>query len=302
MHRSGTVALLGRPNVGKSTLLNRLVGVKVSIVSDKPQTTRRRLLGILTRDDCQILFFDTPGMHKPRDLLNRYMVDEIETSLGDADLAVCMLEANLPLGQGDRFLLERLRRSDVPFMVAINKIDLVSPGEIGDRTREVRDVCPEGAVLTISAARGDGCEGLLSAIVERLSEGPAYFPPEQASDETERFIAGEVIREAALRHTRQEVPHSVAVVVDDWKDPREEGRKAVVSATLYVEHESQKGIVIGQGGSRLKKIGTEARKDIETMAGRPVYLDLRVKVRQRWRKDPTALKEFGYGDRKGGSH
>jgi GTP-binding protein Era len=291
---SGPVAILGRPNVGKSTLLNRILKAKIAITSEVPQTTRRRLLGIYTDDTCQILFFDTPGMHKPRDLLNQYMVSQIREGLESMDLAVVLVEAHEPIGKGDAFLFEFVRNLRIPWIIALNKIDLVEPEIVLARREEIARHSPEVSIYDLSAATGDGCEALVQAIRERLPEGPQYYPDDQLSDQNERFIASEIIREQVFRLTREEVPHSVAVTIEEWNDRDPEAGKTVIKSNIYVETESQKGILIGKNGSMLKEIGSLARGEIENLIGRPVYLELWVKVRKKWRKNRAALKEFGY--------
>ncbi len=292
--RSGPVAILGRPNVGKSTLLNRILKAKIAITSSVPQTTRRRLLGIYTDDACQILFLDTPGMHKPRDLLNQYMVSQIRQGLESVDLAMVLIEANQPVGKGDVFLLEFIKDRRVPWIVVINKIDLVGPKEIAAQRLEIAEHAPGATVYETSAVTGDGCEALVEAIRERLPEGPQYYPDDQLSDQNERFLASEMIREQVIRLTREEVPHAVAVTIEEWNDRDPEAGKTVIKSNIYVETESQKGILIGKGGSMLKRIGSSAREEIENLIGRPVYLELWVKVRKKWRKNKAALREFGY--------
>jgi GTP-binding protein Era len=292
--RSGPVAILGRPNVGKSTLLNQILKAKIAITSDVPQTTRRKLLGIYSDDTCQILFLDTPGMHKPRDLLNQYMVSQIREGLEHVDLAVILVEAHLPLGKGDIFLFDFVKDLRVPWMVAINKIDLVGPEIVAARREEIGRHAPDTPIYALSAATGEGCEALVAAIRERLPEGPQYYPVDQLSDQNERFLASEIIREQVFHLTRQEVPHSLAVTIEEWNDRDPEAGKTVIKSNIYVETESQKGILIGKSGSMLKEIGSLAREEIEKMIGRPVYLELWVKVRKKWRKNKSALQEFGY--------
>lgn len=292
-HRSGFVALAGRPNVGKSTLLNRFVGEKVAIVSEKPQTTRNRLLGILTRLDAQVIFVDMPGLHQPRHLLGEYMMDQAASALDDADLVLFLVDVSVPPTPEDERAVQFLReRSEVPAILVMNKGDLLDLRWREERVEAYRRLGDFREGFLISALRGDGCPELLGRVVELLPEGPRYFPPDQISDQNDRFVVGELIREQVLRHTWQEVPHGVAVVVEQFKE-RPEGR-VYLEATIYVEKESHKGILIGQGGQMLKRIGQDARQAIEAYLEASVYLDLWVKVRKNWRKREPELRRLGY--------
>ncbi len=292
-HRSGFVALAGRPNVGKSTLLNRFVGEKVAIVSEKPQTTRNRLLGILTRPDAQVVFVDMPGLHQPRHLLGEYMMDQAASALGDADLVLFMVDISTPPTPEDELAAQFLReRTKAPAILVMNKGDLLDLRWRDERVEAYRRLGDFREGFIISALTGEGCPELLERVVELLPEGPRYFPPDQVSDQHDRFVVGELIREQVLHHTWHEVPHGVAVVVEQFKE-RPDG-KVYLEATIYVEKETHKGILIGQGGQMLKRIGQDARLAIEAYLEAPVYLDLWVKVRKNWRKREPELRRLGY--------
>jgi GTP-binding protein Era len=292
---AGFVAVIGRPNAGKSTLINVLLGQKVAAVSPRPQTTRRRQLGILTREDAQIVFVDTPGLHPPRHKLGEFLNQEAEEALKGVDLIVWMVDSSEEPSDEDRFiarLLDGLKKAP-PVLLALNKIDRLSPDTIEARAGAYGSLVrrpPE--VAAISATRGDGLEALVSAILGHLPARPPEFEAEQVTDLYEREIAADLIREAALIFLREEIPHSLAVRLDEFTERGEAG--AYIAATLFVERETQKGIVIGEGGKMLKKIGSAARAEIEKMSGRKVFLELRVKVLKDWRNDPSALKRFGY--------
>jgi GTP-binding protein Era len=317
-HRAGFVAIIGKPNVGKSTLLNAYLGQKIAIVSDKPQTTRARQLGILTRPDAQIVFIDTPGIHQPLHRLGEAMVETAANCIAEADVIVFLVDGATPPADEDRSIaaLIRERGAGVSVILALNKCDLLSPDRIeahvqaywslvagGPRASErtplpllERGADDPSALLfdwiALSAAGGYNRDLLLDMIVARLPECPPYYDEETLTDRTEREIAADLIREQVLNHVRQEVPHAVAVLVDEWKS-RPRGRLHI-SATIYVEKESQKGIVIGQGGKMLKAISTAARQEIEAMAGAPVFLEVWVKVNKNWRKKDRELKRLGY--------
>jgi len=288
--RSGYVAIFGRPNVGKSTLVNALLGQKISIVSDRPQTTRDRILCVYDDDDCQIVFLDTPGMHKPKDELNRYMVAQARQALEDADLSIAMVEAADAFGSGDKYLARWLREENAPSLLVVNKIDLVAPEKLSEVTQEVPEKDFWQEEFYISSLHGEGVKELLKAIKQRMPVGPRYFPREALTDKDERYMASELIRESVFQLTREEIPHSTAVVVDEFT----EGDVCQIQATVFVEADSQKGIVVGKRGSMIKNIGTAARAEIEKMLGCKVYLQLFVKVRKKWRKKPRDLEEFGY--------
>ncbi len=285
--RSGFVSILGRPNAGKSTLLNALVGTKVSIVADKPQTTRTTIQGVLTSDRAQIVFADTPGIHRADSTINKRMMNTVRAALNDRDLLVFVADAAQELGVGDQEAVDLLRKTETPVILALNKIDLVKDknrllGRL-DRYRGLHDFCE---YVPVSAATGENLPTLLDVIVARLPLGPAYFPADHVTDQPERFLASELVREKILLETRQEVPHSVAVLVDKWEETPSLLR---IFATVYVEKEGQKGILIGAGGVKLKRIGTLARQEMERFFTKRVFLDLRVKVQRQWREKGAFL-------------
>jgi GTP-binding protein Era len=292
-HRSGFVAVVGKPNVGKSTLINGYVGQKVAIVSPKPQTTRRRLRGILTLPEAQIVFVDTPGIHEPRHKLGEYMVETAARAIPDADVVLFVVDVSRPPGKEDRKLaglMERLAES--PCILVMNKVDLLSSDQEEAARAEYLALsnCPDS--LTVSATEGHNREQLLRLIIQHLPIGPQFYPPEQITDQTVRFMASELIREQVLHHLHHEVPHWVAVVVEEFQERKKD--LTYIEATIYVAKDSQKGIVIGQGGQMLKRIGRAARQEIESLVGTKAYLDLWVKVRKQWPRDDAALRHLGF--------
>jgi GTP-binding protein Era len=291
--RSGFVAVVGRPNVGKSSLMNAWLGQKIAIVSPKPQTTRNRLLGIYTDNTAQVIFMDTPGIHQPKHLLGKAMVETATRTLKDADVVLCVVDVSEAPTAEDALVAEAIRQHarGRPVVLALNKIDLLPTGESPHTSAYVEMVNPT-AWMTVSATRGDRRDELLQCIIAHLPNGPAYYPPDQVTDQTERFLVSELIREAALRHLHQEVPHALAVVTDEFTERDE--HTTYISATLYVERDSQKRIVIGQDGRMLKAIGQSARQEIEQLLGKHVYLDLWVKVWPKWRKKEADLRRLGY--------
>lgn len=297
-YRSGYVAVIGRPNVGKSTLMNAYLGQMVAAISPRPQTTRRRQLGILTTPETQIVFVDTPGMHEPEDHLGKHMNKIAEDALLDADIILWLTAGDEAPGREDRLIGDRLRSipKRPPVIMAMNKSDLLDPALLSKREELYASLLPGAVFRVISASTGEGRQELLDTIVSNLPEGRPFFEEEQVTDLYEREIAIDLIRAAAMRLLRDEVPHSVAIALDEYKDRADD--MAYIAATLYVERESQKGILIGKSGEMLKKIGTEARKTIEAMTDRKVYLDLHVKVAQNWRNDPRFLKQLGYRSEK----
>jgi len=290
-YRSGFVALVGRPNVGKSTLLNRLLGGKVAIISDKPQTTRTRILGVKHLPGAQMVFLDTPGIHKPKFRLNQRMVDVALHVLDEVDLAFFLVEATEAPGPGDRFVLERLKERKLPVFLVVNKIDLVKKLRLLPLLDEYQRMHEFAEIVPISAKTGDGVDRLVDLALARMPEGPVYFPEDVMTDQPMRILAAEIIREKLLQKTRDELPFAVAVGIDSFK---EEGKLARISATVYVEKESQKAIVIGKQGETLKAVGTYARIDMENLFGMKVFLQLWVKVKEAWRQDERMLVELGY--------
>ena len=290
--RSGFVAILGRPNVGKSTFLNQVIGQKNAIMSDKAQTTRNKIQGIYTRPDAQIVFIDTPGIHKPQSRLGDFMVESALSTLNEVDAVIFMVNAEQKRGRGDDFIIDRLKKVKKPIYLVINKIDKVHPNHLLEVMDDYRDALDFKEVYPISALNGNNCPEFVDALVNNLPQGPQYYPSDQITDHPERFIAGELIREKVLELTREEVPHSVAVVVDRIKRRAED--KVLVQATIIVERSSQKGIIIGKGGKMLKTIGIKARKDIELMLGDKVYLELWVKVMPNWKDKQADLQSLGY--------
>jgi GTP-binding protein Era len=300
-HRSGFVAVVGKPNVGKSTLMNAYLGQKIAIVSPKPQTTRNQLLGILTleRDrgdaaDAQIVFVDTPGIHQPHHKLGEYMVDAAVRAIPDADVILFLVDVSRPPGNEDRQIANILtERSREPVLLALNKVDLLdSPGLAEDRVRLYQAMGEYADTIRISALHGDNLEHLLSATIERLPLGPRYYPEDQVTDQQLRFMAAELVREQVLRYMRQEIPYSVAVIVDQFKERSSD--LTYISANIFVERETQKGMILGQEGKMIKRIGRDARREIEKLLGTRVYLELWVKVRKKWRKDEKELRRLGY--------
>ena len=289
---SGFVAILGRPNVGKSTFLNRVVGQKIAIMSDKAQTTRNKIQGIYTEDNAQIVFIDTPGIHKPHSRLGDFMVESALSTLNEVDAVLFMVNATQKRGRGDDFIIERLKNVKKPIYLVINKIDQIHPDKLLQIMDDYRNTLDYAEVFPISALEGNNCPELIESLVNTLPEGPQYYPADQITDHPERFIAGELIREKVLELTREEVPHSVAVVVD--RIHREDDEKVLVQATIVVERNSQKGIIIGKGGKMLKQIGVKARKDIELMLGDKVYLELWVKVQPNWKDRQVDLQALGH--------
>lgn len=290
--KSGFVALVGRPNAGKSTLLNRLVGQKVAIVSDKPQTTRHRILGVRNTPSGQLVFIDTPGIHKPEHRMNRRMVDDAIRSLRDADAAVLIVDASARPGSGDRYVVDAVRRAGVPAVLALNKIDLVHKPKLLPLMEHYARAAEFKAIVPISAMTGDGEKALETELFSALPEGEPLYPEEFLTDQTQRTLAAELVREKVLHHTHDELPYSTAVVIDKFEEPATPGAPTRIFASILVDHDSQKPIVIGHGGSMIKRIGTEARQDLEAMLDGPVYLDLHVKVRQDWRDDERLLDEL----------
>jgi GTP-binding protein Era len=290
MSKSGFVSIIGRPNSGKSTLLNRLVGEKVSIVTDKPQTTRHVVRGIVTRPEGQITFLDTPGIHKPIHRMNERMMKSVRDSIGDVDLVLLIVDAFASFGRGEEFTLELLKPVTTKKFLLLNKIDRIQKKQLLPIIDRYSKAAEFQEIIPISALKGENVESLINEIFKHLPEGPMFYPADQISDQQERTIAGEIIREKLILMTEEELPYSTAVVVEQF----EEGEKLHrIVATIYVERESQKAIVIGKGSQKLKEIGTESRKELETFFGRKIFLELHVKVRKGWRDDDEMLRSLG---------
>ena len=294
--RAGFVTVVGRPNVGKSTLVNRLVGQKIAIVSSKPQTTRNRILAVMARPGAQLVLFDTPGIHKPMHEMNRRMVDTAVRSVGKGDLVLWLVEAMEAPGAGDRFVRDVLKKAERPVILALNKIDRMSRPAVLPAIDTYRRLLDCTEVVPISALKGDNVDRLEEVLLKHLPEGPALYPEDYLTDQPERFFVAEIVRERILHHTRQEIPYASGVVIESFKE--EEGLVRI-HAVIFVERDSQKAILIGRGGSMLKTVGTEARLQIEEFLGTRVYLNLFVKVRSNWRENEQILGEMGL-DRGGG--
>lgn len=290
--KSGFVSIIGRPNVGKSTLLNRIVGQKVAIMSDVPQTTRNKIQGVVTSDDSQIVFIDTPGIHKPQTRLNDFMLKSAYSTFNEVDLVLFMVNAAEKRGAGDNFILEKLKNLRTPKFLVINKIDQVKPEELLKIIMDYTSDNEFNEVIPISAIQGNNVDEMMVTIKKYMPEGPQFYPDDQVTDHPEYFVVSEFIREKILQLTKEEVPHSVAVVVESML--RNEDDKVHVHATIIVDRASQKGIVIGKGGKMLKEIGVRARRDIEAMLGDKIYLELWVKVQKDWRDKQSYLQDYGY--------
>ncbi|PSL45018.1 GTP-binding protein Era [Salsuginibacillus halophilus] len=292
--KSGFAALVGRPNVGKSTLMNEILGYKLAIMSDKAQTTRNKVQGVYTSEDAQIVFIDTPGMHKPKHKLGDFMVNSAINAFREVDVILFLADAEERFGPGEEYILSLLQETKTPVFLVINKIDLVHPDELLKKIETYRHKYDFSEVIPVSAEKGNNIETLKEQLLNYMDEGPQYYPDDHVTDHPEQFIVSEFIREKVLHHTRDEIPHSVAVRIDELTK-REDGA-VYISATITVERSSQKGIIIGKQGSMLKKIGQEAREDIEAMFGSNVFLDLFVNVEKDWRNRPRWLQEYGYNE------
>ena len=292
--KSGFVAIVGRPNVGKSTFMNYVLGQKIAIMSDKAQTTRNKIQGVYTKDDEQIVFLDTPGIHKPKHELGEFMVKSAYSALKEVDAVLFMVNVSEKRGPGDDFIIEKLKGIKTPIFLVLNKIDLVTPEVLLERVESYKDALDFAGVFPISVLQGNNVNELMEGLINALPEGPQYYPADQITDHPEYFVVSELIREKILQLTQEEIPHSVAVTVD--KMQKDEFDKVHVYANIIVERKSQKGIIIGKGGRLLKEIGTRARHDIQQLLGNKVYLELWVKVEKDWRKRKSNLQEYGYRD------
>ncbi|WP_110926904.1 GTPase Era [Bacillus massiliglaciei] len=294
-HKSGFISIIGRPNVGKSTFLNRVIGQKIAIMSDKPQTTRNKVQGVLTQQDSQMIFIDTPGIHKPKHKLGDFMMKVATNTLKEVDLILFMINAAEGYGRGDEFIIEKLQSVKTPVFLVVNKIDTVHPDELLPLIEGYQNKLPFASVVPISALEGNNVDTLLAQIKEHLPEGPQFYPADQVTDHPERFIISELIREKVLHLTREEIPHSVAVVIDSIKK-MDNSETINVMATIVVERDSQKGIVIGKQGKMLKEVGSRARTDIENLLGSKVFLELWVKVQKDWRNKMSQLRDYGFNE------
>lgn len=291
-YKSGFVTIIGRPNVGKSTFVNRVIGHKIAIMSDKAQTTRNKIQGVMTQDDAQIIFLDTPGIHKPKHKLGDYMMKVAKNTLSEIDAVMFMVNANEEIGRGDQYIMEMLKTVKTPVFLVLNKIDLVHPDDLMPKIEQYQSYMSFAEIIPISALEGHNVDHFLNVLKSYLPEGPQYYPDGQISDHPEQFVVSELIREKILQTTSEEIPHSIGVNVERMVQESED--RVRVEAVIYVERDSQKGIVIGKGGKKLKEIGKRARLDIEHLLGSKVYLDLWVKVQKDWRNKSHFIKQMGY--------
>jgi GTP-binding protein Era len=297
-HKFGLVSFIGRPNAGKSTLLNRLVGTKLAIVSDKPQTTRTRIPGVRNYPDAQVVFLDTPGIHRPLHRMNRQMVDTAVDTFREVDVLGLVVDASEPGGKGDKFVVEMIKDVTAPVVLILNKIDLMKKTRLLPILERYGKDGRFADIVPISAATGDNVERLERVILDLLPEGEARFPADYLTDQPERFFAAEIVREKLLQFTHAEIPFSSAVVIDRFEEPTAERALLRLFCTIVVDRESQKPIVVGRGGEMIKRIGTAAREELERFFATRVYLDLHVRVKSEWREDDGVLNEIGLGDRK----
>ncbi|GAA5415541.1 GTPase Era [Paraliobacillus ryukyuensis] len=291
-YKSGFITIIGRPNVGKSTFINRVIGQKIAIMSDKAQTTRNTIQGVLTEKDAQFVFIDTPGIHKPKHRLGDFMVKIAEGTLNEVDVVMFMINAEEGFGRGDQYIIDRLKNIKRPIFLIINKIDQVHPDTLLQLIDQYKDKLSFAEIIPISALQGNNVTHLLDVLKSHLPEGPQYYPEDQVTDHPERFIMSELIREKVLELTREEIPHSIAVVIEQIDE--QENEKLRVQATIVTERKSQKGIIIGKQGTMLKQVGVKARKDIESLLGTKIYLELWVKVQKDWRNRPQHLQAYGF--------
>jgi len=290
--KSGFVAIVGRPNVGKSTLMNHVIGQKIAIMSDKPQTTRNKIHGVYTTDDVQIVFLDTPGIHKPNSKLGNYMMKAAESALDEVDAVLFLTDISEELGGGDRYIIERLKSVKTPVFLVLNKIDKVTPDAMLPIIDKWRKLNNWTEIVPVSALQGNNVTALLDQLSKYLGEGPMYYPADQVTDHPEQFVCAELIREKILQMTREEIPHSIAVEIESMS--KAENGLVNIGAVIYVERDSQKGIIIGKSGSLLKEIGKQARADMERLLGSKIFLELWVKVNKDWRNRESVLKSLGF--------
>lgn len=291
--KSGFVSFIGRPNAGKSTLLNRLVGAKLAIVSDKPQTTRNRILGVKNYPDAQVVFLDTPGIHRPLHRMNVRMVDAALETMREVDVLGLVLDGAERLGHGDQYVVDLVKDVKIPVFLILNKIDLIKKSKLLPLIDEFSKQHRFAEIIPISAATGDNVDRLERAIIDRLPEGEPLYPQDYLTDQPERFMAAEIVREKILQFTHAEIPFSSAVIIDRFEEPQEEGGLLRLFCTIVVDRESQKGIVVGKGGEMIKKIGIAAREDLERFFSTHVFLDLHVRVKTDWREDERVLHDLG---------
>lgn len=290
--KSGFVAIIGRPNVGKSTLMNQVIGQKIAIMSDKPQTTRNKIHGVYTTDTAQIVFLDTPGIHKPTSKLGDYMMKSAQSALNEVEAILFLIDVAEGIGGGDRFIIEQLRKVKTPVILVMNKIDQVHPEQLLPIITTYKELYPFAEIVPISAKHGNNVNTLLEQVIKYLPEGPQYYPADQVTDHPEQFVCAELIREKILHLTREEIPHSIAVGIEDMHV--QENGLVRISAVIYVERDSQKGIIIGKNGALLKEVGKQARADIEALLGSKTFLELWVKVKKDWRNHERVLKDLGF--------
>ncbi|WP_164216172.1 GTPase Era [Virgibacillus sp. YIM 98842] len=293
--KSGFIAIIGRPNVGKSTFMNKVIGQKIAIMSDKAQTTRHKIQGVLTEENAQMVFIDTPGIHKPKHKLGDFMVNLAENALNEVDAILFMINADEGYGKGDQYILDRLQKVNSPVFLIINKIDLIHPDDLFPLIDQYKEKYDFKEIIPISALQGNNISRLLEVLKSYLPDGPQYYPGDQVTDHPERFLMGELIREKVLELTREEVPHSIAVVIENI-EKRNTADTIFIQATIITERKTQKGILIGKQGSMLKSIGKKARQDIENLLGTKVFLELWVKVKKDWRNRQQNLQEYGFRD------
>ncbi|WP_049391987.1 GTPase Era [Staphylococcus epidermidis] len=291
-HKSGFVSIIGRPNVGKSTFVNRVIGHKIAIMSDKAQTTRNKIQGVMTRDDAQIIFIDTPGIHKPKHKLGDYMMRVAKNTLSEIDAIMFMVNVNEDIGRGDEYIMEMLKNVKTSIFLVLNKIDLVHPDTMMPKIEQYQSYMDFTDIIPISALEGLNVDHFIDVLKSFLPEGPKYYPDNQISDHPEQFVVSEIIREKILHLTSEEIPHAIGVNVD--RMIKEDEDRVRIEATIYVERDSQKGIVIGKGGKKLKEVGKRARRDIEMLLGSKVYLELWVKVQRDWRNKVNFIRQIGY--------